>query len=104
MWEQWLEGCWSGCEWSWNCVGVGLDGGGGFGEGLRSALTDCHLWAVRTSVRRLWFKGVDGLVMVGLRRQKVELRCGLIVGYPLEGCNSYGWSIVIIVLMLTSIL
>lgn len=63
MWEQWLEGCWGGCEWSRDGVRVGLDGRGGSGERLRGTFADCHLWAVGASVRLLWFKGVDGLVM-----------------------------------------
>lgn len=64
MWEQWLEGCWSGCERSRDGIRVGFDGRGGFGEGFRSAFADCHRWPVRASVGLLWFKGIDGLVMV----------------------------------------
>jgi hypothetical protein len=54
LWEQWLEACWSGCEGSWDGVGVGFDGGGGFGEGFRGAFADCHLWAVRSLCEVMW--------------------------------------------------
>jgi len=63
LWEQWLEGCWSGSEGSWDGVRVGLDGGGGFGEGFRSTLADCHRWAVEASVRLCDWKRGEGVVL-----------------------------------------
>ena len=40
--EERLERCWSCCEWCRDGAGGVLDGCGGFGEGSRGALADCH--------------------------------------------------------------
>lgn len=102
MREQWLEGCWGGCEGSWDGVGVGLDGGGGFGEGFRGAFAECHLWAVEASVRLCAWK--EGRVLFRVKKKKMESGIMLRTSRKIPTRGGYGWPIATIELILADLL